>query len=156
MNQLRLQLGNTRITHTPLGTEWNVSKGDICCKYTGETVGCRGISSRANLNGLGTYCPWVYPLKFESLYKLIGWGASPPHTIINTSPSMCSIKWIPPRSAGTALVSWVGNGSSQINQTLINQVLYSMSPCWATVCIMARSLVISTVKVCPKSWCGKL
>ena len=93
---------------------WNKMKGvkgGTCCKYTGETAGHPGISSRANLNGLGTYCPWVYPLKSESSYKLIGWGVSPSYRIINTSPSVCSIKWIPPGGGGTTLVSWVGNGS---------------------------------------------
>ena len=86
-------------------------KGGTCCKYTSETAGCSGISFGANLNGLGTCCPWVYPLKSESSYKLINWGASPSYPIITTSPSMCSIKWIPPKGGSTTLVSWVGKGS---------------------------------------------
>ena len=45
---------------------------------------------------------------------------------------------------------------SQINQTLINQVLNSMPQCCTTICIMTRSLMIGTVKIGPESGWGRL
>ena len=46
--------------------------GGACCKYTGRTMGYRGISSKVNLNSLGIRWSDVYPIESEASYRLIG------------------------------------------------------------------------------------
>ena len=77
----------------------------ICCKYTGEIEVCLGTSSGISLNGLGIYWPEVYPLNFESMYKLIGCGASPSYPIMNILSPKNSTECTPPMGGGTTLVS---------------------------------------------------
>ena len=79
--------------------------GETCCKYTGETEVCLGTSYGISLNGLGICWPKVYPLKFESMYKVIGYGASPSHPIMNISSPENSIECTPPGGGGIALTS---------------------------------------------------
>ena len=57
--------------------------GGTCCKYTGEIEVCLGTSYGISLNGLGICWPEVYPLKYEYVYKLIDYGASLSHPIMN-------------------------------------------------------------------------
>ena len=59
--------------------------GGTCCKYKGEIEVCLGTLSVISMNGLGIYWPKVYPLKSESVHKLIGRGASASHPIMNIS-----------------------------------------------------------------------
>ena len=79
--------------------------GGTCCKYTGETEVCRGTSYRISLNGLEICWPEVYPIKTESMYKLIGFRASPSYPIMNISSLKNSTECTPPVGGGTALVS---------------------------------------------------
>ena len=79
--------------------------GGTCYKYTGEIEVCLGTSSGISLNGLGICWPEVYPLKFESVYKLIGCGASPSHPIMNISLPENSSECTPPVGGDTALAS---------------------------------------------------
>ena len=51
----------------------------------GEIEVCLGTSSEISLNGLGICLLEVYPLKSESMYKLIGYGTSTSHPIMNIS-----------------------------------------------------------------------
>ena len=79
--------------------------GETCCKYTGEIKVCLGTSSRISLNGLGICWPEVYPLKSESVYKLIGRGASPSYPIMKISSPENSTECTLPVGGGTTLVS---------------------------------------------------
>ena len=75
--------------------------GGTCRKYTGEIKVYMGTSSGISLNGLGTCWTEVYPLKYESVYKLINRGASPSYPIMNIASPECT----PPVGGGTALAS---------------------------------------------------
>ena len=79
--------------------------GETCCKYTCEIEVCLGTSSGISLNGLGIYWLEVYPLKSESMYKMIGYGASPSHPIMNILSPKNSIECTPLVGGGTALAS---------------------------------------------------
>ena len=74
-------------------------------KYTSETEVCFGTSSGISLNGLWIRWPEVYPLKYESVYKLISYGATPSHPIMNISSPKNSIECTPPVGGGIALAS---------------------------------------------------
>ena len=136
--------------------------GGTCCKYMGEIEVCMGTSYEIRLNGLGICWPEVYPLKFEYVYKLIGCEASPSYLIMNISSPRNSIKCTPTR--GWRYNSSVMSGErvcshyrvSQINQTLINKVLNGVSQQHTTVCMMACSLMVGTMKICPESWWGRM
>ena len=81
-------------------------KGVItCCKYLGETEVCLGTSSRISLNSLGIGWIEVYPLKSEYVYKLICYGASPSHPIMNISSLRNSTECTLLVGGGTNLVS---------------------------------------------------
>ena len=132
------------------------------CKYTGETEVCLRTSLVISQNGLGICWPEVYPLKSKSVYKMIGCGASPSHPIMNiSSPQKLNRMYT---TQGWRYSSSVKSGeqvcshyrASQINQTLINQVLKGVSQHRTTVCIMAYSLIVGTMKICPKSWWGRM
>ena len=75
------------------------------CKYTGETEVCLGTSFGISLNGLGICWSEVYPLKSESVYKLVDCGASPSYPIMNISSLENSTECTPPVGGGTTLVS---------------------------------------------------
>ena len=79
--------------------------GGTCYKYTGETKVCLGNSFGISLNGLGIYWPEVYPLKFESMYKLIGCGASPSYPIMNILSPENLTECTPLMGGGTTLAS---------------------------------------------------
>ena len=82
----------------PPGNKMKGVMGGTCYKCTGDTEGCLGIPSGVNLNGMGICWSEVYPMEFESIYKLIGWGASLSHPIINISPL---------RTQSNVLLLWV-------------------------------------------------
>ena len=45
--------------------------GATCYKYTSDIECCPGVSFGVNLNGLEIFWSKVYPMKSESIYKLI-------------------------------------------------------------------------------------
>ena len=79
--------------------------GRTLCKYTGEIEVCLGTSYGLSLDGLRICWLEVYPLKSESVYKMIGYGASSSHPIMNISSLENSIEYTPLVSGGTTLVS---------------------------------------------------
>ena len=83
-------------------------KGDMggtCYKYIDEIEVYLGTSSGKSLNGLGIYWPEVYQLKSQFVYKIIDYGASPSHPIMNILSPKNSTECTPPVGGGTTLTS---------------------------------------------------
>ena len=79
--------------------------GGTCFKYMGEIKVCLGTLSGISLNGLGIYWLEVYPLKSESVYKLIDCRAFASHPIMNISFLENSTECTPLVGGGITLVS---------------------------------------------------
>ena len=79
--------------------------GRTCYKYTVEIEVYLGISYGISLNGLGICWLEVYPLKYESVYKLIDYGAFSSHLIMNILSPENSTNCTLPVGGGTTLVS---------------------------------------------------
>ena len=79
--------------------------GETCYKYTGEIEICLGTSYGISMNGLGICWPKVYPLKSESVYKLVGYGAYASHPIMNISSPKNLIECTQLVGGGTTLAS---------------------------------------------------